>query len=401
MKPIVGSESGPGNPASRKSQNLSRFHPKNFDAPEAEPVADAPVAQAPAPSAPPAADTILGNPSAPAEAKIARVEVPTKFRPPIREGSRPRPFEGVEAKTPRPAPPEPEAPAFAALKEILPREIPFTPLHAVLLSAAILVGLALAFFYGQSIGRDEAVRLAAQTEKPEPAPPRFSEQSMEALDAALALLRDGKSAEALDALKEVMAAYPGLPSLQYAASIAALQAGYPVEADKLADASIRQTSRVSDALALKAAISASRSGRPNDLQEELLQQAIAADPMNPSPFLELASLMRYQGKPDVARRLLLSAALRMNPVDSRTVLDTTLALMSQGPSENPGPAAPTGVPEKDFPAALAELRSGNYESAAAILRNTRQSLPPDLFAYLINDPSLRKFADRPELSGLY
>jgi len=208
--------------------------------------------------------------------------------------------------------------------------------------------------------------------------------------------------EALDSLNKMLAVHPDVPSLHYATALAALQAGYPREADRLAGASIEKGFRVSDSYALKAAISAMQSKGPSAEQETLLKKALAADPMNSNPFIELASLLRYQNKKEQAAALLDSASLRMNPTDTMVVMETTKALLAidEGETLLP-PSQPLGIPSKDFPNAYSEMKRGNFEAAAAILRFNRDRIDADLFYYLINDPALRKFASQKELSEFY
>ncbi|MFZ4774975.1 MAG: tetratricopeptide repeat protein [Terrimicrobiaceae bacterium] len=294
--------------------------------------------------------------------------------------------------------PAPETSAAEADEPVAGLRLPaiqLTVTRLAILAATLFLGFLFTFWFGRSsVGNTPAKPVSTL------APTPLSAAAMKAFEAALAQLRGGKSIEALNAMKALLAAHPTAPSLHYAAAISAMQAGYLVEAEKLANESLRLGLRVSDSLALKAAISAMTSGKPSATQESLLREAIATDPMNSSPFLELATLMRYQGKNDEARHLLESASLRMNPADSRAVLDTTLALLSARPAPADG-FTPTGTPSRDFPAALSELKNGNYQNAANILRACRENLSPDLYSYLVNDPELRKFARQPELAGLY
>lgn len=270
------------------------------------------------------------------------------------------------------------------------------------LALAFLIGLVLSFQFGRSTGRKSALRVIQPADESALRTKEFPETAWSDLDTALGLLRKGNNLEALQDLQTLLDSYPDAPSLHYAMAIAALQSGYPREADRMADASIKHGFRVSDSLALKAAVLAAQSKGPSGEQETLLKRAIAADPMNPNPLLELATLYRYQKQPDRARSTLDSAALRLNPADARMVLDTTLAILNVDQAgELPEPAQPLGIPSRDFPNAYAEMKRGNFQNAAAILKFCSGFIDADLFAYLINDPALRKFASKPELSGFY
>ena len=263
-----------------------------------------------------------------------------------------------------------------------------------------LLGALIAFKFGEHRGRKVALREIKPAPVVAPTLPsaKFPEELLPALDAALKMLRKGDNLGARDALNKMLASHPTAPSLHYAAAIAALQAGYPREADRLATTSIKNGFRVSDSWALKAAIAASLSKGATPEQESLLKKAIAADPMNPAPFIELASLLRYQGKSDPAAGLLESAASRLNPADAETVVETTRAILAVDAAGNLlPPSQPLGIPAKDLPNAYSEMKRGNFENAATILRFCRDQTAPDIFSYLVNDPALRKFTSRPEL----
>ena len=263
---------------------------------------------------------------------------------------------------------------------------------AGLAAAALSV---LSFLCGKAVGRESA----SHNIKPEAPSKEFPAAALPDLDAALALLRKGKSLEALEALKALLNSHPDAPSVHYATAISAIQAGYPREAERMADASIKHGFRVSDSLALKAALLPAGATAE---REALLKRAITADPMNPCPLLELASLYREQKQPDLARSALESAAFRLNPADAQTVLETTRAIMDMDQTgELPPVAQPLGIPSRDFPNAYAEMKRGNFQNAVTILKFCSNFTTPDLFAYLLNDPALRKFARRTELSEFY
>lgn len=56
---------------------------------------------------------------------------------------------------------------------------------------------------------------------------------------------------------------------------------------------------------------------------------------------------------------------------------------------------------EDFCAAYVAMRQGDFGKAAAILRATESSIPPDLFDYLMNDAVMRRFAKEPRVMGFY
>lgn len=269
----------------------------------------------------------------------------------------------------------------------------------------LLVVALLAFLAGRS-GR-KTVPIKTTSFRPE-----VTAQDMLLLDRAMAELRGEKGIEALEKLKELDAATPGLPSLNYVIALAALQAGDIALASAAADASIAKGERVSDAYALKAAAENLKPAMPGWQSlgdaavnaESYLRQAVQADPANPNALVELAMMLRGQGKKEEARKMLEGARLRMNPVDSLTVVNTTLLLMQLQdlPDEKlPGKLDPDKDSASLFGAAYVSMRFGNYASAAQLLEKGRQRMAPGLFLYLLQDPVLAEYAARPELERLF
>ena len=369
-----------------KTQSLSRFHPRSSassdDEQESQTGGD------------------LKN-------KANWVQTPAGLRPPP-NSSRSAEFPTIPKITiPKPATQETE-PTTESLPSVAhqPPRIPAWLLKetAMAYKAGLVVLFLLAAIFAFKFGEYRGRKIALREVKPSPVaapvlpPAEFPDELLPALDSALRLLRDGENLEALDSLNKMLASHPKVPSLHYAAAIAALQAGYPREAERLADASIKGGFRVSDSWALKAAIAAAQTKAASTEQETLLKKAIASDPMNPSPFIELASLLRYQGRNEAAVGLLESAAFRLNPAEAQTVVETTKAILAVDVAGNLTPLSePVGIPAKDLPNAYSEMKRGNFENAANILRFCRDQTAPDLFGYLVNDPALRKFTSRPEL----
>ena len=374
---------------SRQTQNLSRFHPRSSPRPDKE-------QESPAGGDLKNKETWVHTPAglrpAPSSAELSWKRIPNIV---VSQPNSPLPDPAAECSLPV-SPAAPHIPAWLLNEMAIGLK--------VVAAMIFLLGAIIAYKFGEYRGR----KVALQEIKPipiaatMPAPAGFPEDMLPALEAALKMLRKGESLEALEALNKLVASNPKAPSIHYAAAIAALQAGWPMEADRLADASIKNGFRVSDSWALKAAISASLSKGATPGRESLLKKAIAADPMNPAPFIELASLLRYQGKNDPAAGLLESAASRLNPVDAETVIETTRAILAvDADGSLLPPAQPIGIPSKDLPNAYSEMKRGNFANAAAILRFCRDQAAPDVFSYLVNDPALRKFASRTELKEFY
>lgn len=384
-----------GRPPS-KTQNISRFHPRSSARPEdglelpggrdlkyKESLVHTPAGLRPSPNASRSAEFPL--------ATIPKVVV-TKSKSAAQDS-------GPSIESPLPVSPDvPPIPAWLLAETTIAFKA-----GAVVL---FLLGALIAFKFGEHRGRKVALPeikpLLAAGPAAVHAPAGFPEDLLPALDAALKMLRKGDNIGAREALNKMLASHPKAPSIHYAAAIAALQTGYPREADRLATTSIKNGFRVSDSWALKAAIAASLSKGATPDQETLLKKAIACDPMNPAPLIELASLLRYHGKNEAAVGLLESASFRLNPAEAQTVIETTKAILALDVAgELAPPSQPIGIPEKDIPNAFSEMKRGNFDNAAAILRFCRDQTPPDLFAYLVNDPALRKFTSRPELKEFY
>lgn len=237
-------------------------------------------------------------------------------------------------------------------------------------------------------------------------------EELRAIDLALIKLRSGDTDSALERLKLLQSDNPLLPSLDYLTALAALQAGDISLASSSIEASLGKGERVSDSLALSAALEGVKTSEAGwqpmgDLKtraEHYLRQAIEADPANPSPQIELA--MRYRGGGDQkeAQRLLEAAKARINPVDSSTVVDTTLLLIRL--QDLPDDQLPADLdPDRDtaslIGAAYVVLRRGDFATAATLLATAKKRLPENLYYYLLGDPALRPYAAEPQLTPLF
>ena len=228
------------------------------------------------------------------------------------------------------------------------------------------------------------------------------------LDEALRSLRDGDAEKALGQLIVLERENGSVSSLTYLVALAAMQSGDSDKALMKANESIAKRERVSDSLALKAVLETQKNGGafgdPRVRAESYLRQAMLTDEANSSPRIELATLLRYRGRHEEAKKFLEAARSRLNPVDSHAVVDTSLALLNL--QFLPDGELPAGInPDKDiaalFSAAYVAMRKGDFSRAADILRTGRDRLPPDLYYYLVNDPAMRKFVSRPEVAEYF
>jgi Flp pilus assembly protein TadD len=287
------------------------------------------------------------------------------------------------------------------------------PWFAIFASAAVLAALAVtgsAYLVGHGMGRAAANReiLGTRLRAMKPLP----EKDAEALAHAMTELRDGQSASAFRQINALRRKFPKASSLAYLSALAALQNGHFTEAESLVNESLKLGERISDCLAMLSVLERRKatenpsvpSGAKNQRAEELLRAAITADAANPNPHIELANLLRQNGRQNEALAELRAAQVLFNPVDNHVVMDLTVALMNV--EETPVGKLPAGSPasgdvRKLFPAAFAALRRDDSATAASLLGQCRDLLSPEIFEYMIADPALRKFANRPELRTFY
>ncbi|MFZ4774531.1 MAG: tetratricopeptide repeat protein [Terrimicrobiaceae bacterium] len=239
-----------------------------------------------------------------------------------------------------------------------------------------------------------------------------SKEFLAEVDQALADLRTGDAEKALKKLQELESSKSQVASLTYMLALAAMQNGDITLAEKKATESIAKRERVSDSLALQAVLETQKRadssmktfGDTRLRSELLLRQAILADAANPFPLIELATLLRYQKRNEEALALLRAARSRLNPVDSHAVIDVTINLATLGDTSD-AMLPDIAEPGKDLAAALGAayvaMRKGNFDKASEILKIARAQTPPDLFDYLINDPTIRRYASEPKLREFF
>lgn len=282
---------------------------------------------------------------------------------------------------------------------------------------AIVIGAVLLFcsgflFWNLGIGAGRSDVMNEETKEHAEVPKEF----LAKIDGALEELRNGDADKASKKLQELeksdTQANTPVASLTYLLALAAMQNGETDLAGVKAAESIAKHERISDSLALEAVLETQKShnpavktfGDPRLRSELLLRQAILADAANPFPMIELATLLRYQKRTDEAQALLRAARSRLNPVDSHTVVDITIALSDlEQNSDDKLPEIANS--DKDFvagfSAAYVAMRKGDFDRASGILETLRQRMAPDLFYYLINDPALRRYAREPKLQKFF
>jgi len=283
----------------------------------------------------------------------------------------------------------------------------------VRLVSALAAGLAAVIFFcivfwnlGAGAGRAALLR---ETSKEGAS---VSRNFLAQLDEALADLRTGDADKAVKKLLELEKPDTRVASLTYLVALAAMQNGDTDLAAKKAAESIAKRERISDSLALQAVLETQKGGNsaipkfgdPRLRSELLLRQAILADTANPFPMIELATLLRYQKRQAEAQELLRAARSRLNPVDSHTVVDVTVELSQL--EDTPDDKLPQiADPDRDFASAFSAayiaMRRRDFDKASGLLEALNRRMPADLFYYLINDPSLRRYAAEPKLQKFF
>jgi hypothetical protein len=176
--------------------------------------------------------------------------------------------------------------------------------------------------------------------------------------------------------------------------------------------SIRKKERISDSIAIQALIEILKGEDPNlkkfgdhVLRSELLfRRAMLADPANPVPMIELASLLRGQKKNAEAIQLLQAARTRVQPFDLPAFLEAAIVLTTlQDTPDSDLPKA--GDPGKDLPAAISaaylSMRKGQFGEASKILKAIRTQTAPSYFRYLMSDPAIRPYSRVRELQEFF
>ena len=299
--------------------------------------------------------------------------------------------------------------------EELTKESPFLASQAIVLShfqkilakyprilaaAAIFILLLTGFLFGRlqsgSSPEEEELTLAKPT-------PQFVKE----LNEALALIESGESSQALQKIQALSVKHPDVSSLDYLAALAAIQAGDLKTAQERASLSITKNQKVSDSLVLLSMTetSAGASGKsslrdPKIVREALLREAVNADIANPFPMIELASFLRAQKRDEEAFDLLRAANVRLHPIDTHVVVQTSIQLMKlqQMPDDELPSASSEGSITEIFSSVYISLRKKDYNQAAIALEKGRQQATPDLFAYLINDPVFKPFLSEPVMT---
>ena len=318
-----------------------------------------------------------------------------------------QPLETPSEETPvvESRPPVEDFQTVSATQDHLPFKI--SPLLVASMLAGVLICLFLVGWlaYHQGFEASQKRINELRMELPPAIPPEFQAS----IDSALQAYSKGNAADAVEILSGVYRKNQTIPSTCYLMALTAIQSGNLQIASEKVDESIFKGERLSDSLALKAAIEMEKSnkggmGDPKVRAESLLRSAMAADVSNPRPYIELASLLRFQGRNDEARQLFEAASMRLNPVEGQALVDTSLSLLNL--QQTPDNKLPENLdPDKDprslVSAAYVAMRKNDIPALKALLSKARERLSPALYDYLMNDPAVRAFSKNPQMSGLF
>ena len=279
----------------------------------------------------------------------------------------------------------------------------FTLLAVV--AVLVIVGVASWVSYQQGVTYTINRLAELQKELPTPIPAELEKN----IYSALKSYAYGNATEATSELEVLYKRNQTIPSTSFLLALTALQSGNLKLAQQMVDESLSKAEKVSDSLALKAAIEMELAGRggmgdPKVRAESLLRSAMAADISNPRPYIELGSLLRFQGRNDEARKLFEGAKVRLNPVEGHSLVNTSLALLDLQQMSNS--QLPTDLnPDKDtvslISAAYVAMRKNDTPALKALLAKARERLSTPLYEYLINDPAIKVFIKNPELSKYF
>ncbi|MEI8294262.1 MAG: tetratricopeptide repeat protein [bacterium] len=219
--------------------------------------------------------------------------------------------------------------------------------------------------------------------------------------------------EALVKIKKLKTFEPGLAQLSKIAADAALATRDLDSAQEFIDELFNSRQSLSDALVFQAWLETrriadqnyTRFGDPKLRIEASLRQAMAADPTNPRPYVELAGLLRALKRPEEALQFLKSAQLRQSVDLDTIVVDVSLALLELQMMSD---SELSQIPVKsgsDTQSLLAEvyraMRLGDSSKAISRLEQARQSTPEKIFSKLLKDPAFVVYSRDPAYGDFF
>lgn len=288
----------------------------------------------------------------------------------------------AEANVETPAPATPQA-----------QPAPPTGLSPWIVSILVgILGLGLGWFLGATTSRPATASMEKTTF------PVWTDDQQAVLERALTAKAEGSPDKAFEQLAGLLATTPDLPSLRYVAALCAAESGNEPTARELLDDAIAAGQRLSDALALRGALDRSLSATLT-ARSDYLRQAIAADPMNPNPLFELATVLRKERRTKEALAMFDAVQRRMLPTDSQMVVAVTSELVRlESLSTTELPEAPTLT--NPFSTAYVLLRKEDAQAASRVLAGARNLVSPDTFAFILGDAAFAAYRGEPEIAAV-
>lgn len=300
----------------------------------------------------------------------------------------------------------PKPPALKIKLLDLKRKIPIRTALITGLASACLMGFSF-FMLGLNVGRN--------TENVE-IPKSYSEitpEVQELLDGIFTDLQDRKGQQALEKIGQLRVLVPDFSFASILAANAALMENDLEMAAKESEDSLIRKESESDAFMLQALVVMSRlkdksyksMGNPKAQVEISLRKAIAADPINPEPYILLAAVKRASRESREALDLLQSSRLRQSAGSDTLVTDAAINLlklevMLDADLPPLSDKSEVGILNQ-ISTAYTAMRLGKSEVAVSRLTRLKESLPPKVFAQILADSAFATYSKNPQFAEFF
>lgn len=259
------------------------------------------------------------------------------------------------------------------------------------------------------------ISAARNSENPEP-PKDFSEMTPElhgALNGIFEDLRDRKGQLAIEKIDQLRTLAPDFSFASILAANAALIEKDLQTAEDESEASLAGRVAESDAFMVQALVVMSRlkdksyksMGNPKAQIETLLHKAIAADPLEPDPYILMAAVKRAARESREALDFLQSSRLRQSAASDTMVTEAAINLLELEMMLDADLPALSDENEvgilNQFSTAYTAMRLGNREVAGSNLTRAKESLPPKVFAQILADPAFSTYSKDPQFAEFF
>jgi len=282
------------------------------------------------------------------------------------------------------------------------------------LRAALVWGFVLTCVVGLSFFM-LGISAARNSENPE-MPKDFSEMTPEihgVINKIIKDLQDRKGQLALEKIGQLRTLAPEFSFASILAANAALIEKDLQTAEDESEASLAGRVAESDAFMVQALVVMSRlkdkayksMGNPKAQIETLLHKAIAADPLEPDPYILMGAVKRAARESREALDFLQSSRLRQSAASDTMVTEAAINLLELEmmldadlpPLSDQNEA---GILNQ-FSTAYTAMRLGNREVAVSNLARAKESLPPKVFAQILADPAFSTYSKNPQFAEFF